>query len=85
MLILKLIIIFSVTSFIHSKNINDDEEIDVKIVGGKDAEEGSAPFITSLQSKYGHNCGGALINEYFVVTAAHCLAGYVKCQWSKKN
>uniref|UniRef100_A0A3Q1KGC9 trypsin n=1 Tax=Anabas testudineus TaxID=64144 RepID=A0A3Q1KGC9_ANATE len=42
------------------------------IVGGRDAAPHSRPYMASLQVRGQHNCGGALVREDFVLTAAHC-------------
>lgn len=51
--------------------------IDGRIVGGQDAEPHSAPWIISMQwgivGLTTHLCGGSIIRENWVVTAAHCL------------
>uniref|UniRef100_A0A3Q3EUI2 trypsin n=1 Tax=Kryptolebias marmoratus TaxID=37003 RepID=A0A3Q3EUI2_KRYMA len=44
-----------------------------EIINGNKAPENSMQYMVSLQSKFGfHLCGGFLIREDVVVTAAHC-------------
>ncbi|KAL3970191.1 acyl-coenzyme A thioesterase 7 [Sarotherodon galilaeus] len=42
------------------------------IVGGKEAKPHSRPYMASIQYQAQHSCGGILIREDFVLTAAHC-------------
>ncbi|XP_003426198.1 mite allergen Der f 3-like [Nasonia vitripennis] len=46
-----------------------------RIVNGIDAKQGEIPFQVSLQRYGSHFCGGSVLNENYVVTAAHCLQG----------
>ncbi|CAB4025741.1 mannan-binding lectin serine protease 1-like, partial [Paramuricea clavata] len=44
-----------------------------RIVGGKIANEGSWPWAVRILIGDKHACGGTLINQEFVLTAAHCF------------
>ncbi|GLG94130.1 Trypsin-1 [Gryllus bimaculatus] len=46
-----------------------------RIVNGTDALSGQYPYQISLRSNGRHSCGGSIINENFILTAAHCVIG----------
>ncbi|KAK7497786.1 hypothetical protein BaRGS_00010920 [Batillaria attramentaria] len=47
-----------------------------KIVGGVAAGVGEFPFLVPLKSAGGFQfCGGSIVNEKFILTAAHCVDG----------
>ncbi|XP_037666370.1 chymotrypsin-like elastase family member 2A [Choloepus didactylus] len=49
-----------------------------RVVGGEDAKPNSWPWQVSLQysssGQWHHTCGGSLIDQNWVVTAAHCIS-----------
>lgn len=53
-------------------------EISPFIVGGNDAATGQFPYMVSLRyvgTPANHGCGGGIINQRWILTAAHCLIG----------
>ncbi|XP_026181529.1 trypsin-1-like [Mastacembelus armatus] len=55
-------------------NVCGQAPLNTKIVGGTDAVPGSWPWQASLQKSGSHFCGGSLINNQYVLTAAHCFS-----------
>lgn len=45
-----------------------------RIIGGHPVKIESAPYQVALLDNNGHRCGGSLISESFVLTAAHCTS-----------
>ncbi|KAL8202745.1 UNVERIFIED_CONTAM: hypothetical protein K2H54_024185 [Gekko kuhli] len=54
-----------------------DDDDDDKIVGGYTCQKHSVPYQVSLNSGY-HFCGGSLINNQWVVSAAHCYKSRIQ-------
>ncbi|CAK1547644.1 unnamed protein product [Leptosia nina] len=48
---------------------------DTRIVGGEDVDIMDVPYQVSLTFRGRHTCGGAIVANDLVVTAAHCLIG----------
>lgn len=55
---------------------NVNSIIEPRVVGGKNAEDGQIPYQVSLRLPAAnlHFCGGAIISDRFILTAAHCMA-----------
>ncbi|XP_057182076.1 mast cell protease 4-like [Triplophysa rosa] len=49
--------------------------VNVGIVNGTEAKPHSRPYMVSVQKNKKHICGGFLVSEQFVMTAAHCFKG----------
>merc|ERR1712045_768183 len=55
------------------------------IVGGVEARPHSIPWQVSLRFTKDHNCGGSLVNEDTVITAAHCIMGHMSGSTFKQS
>lgn len=56
----------------------DNIEIDPRIIQGENATRGQFPYYAFLKVQLAQGeaaCGGSLISNQYVVTAAHCLKG----------
>ncbi|KAK7892044.1 hypothetical protein WMY93_024007 [Mugilogobius chulae] len=46
----------------------------LRVVGGVEATQGSHPWLVSLRKKGLTFCGGAILSEHWIMTAAHCFS-----------
>ncbi|KAK5850780.1 hypothetical protein PBY51_001627 [Eleginops maclovinus] len=57
--------------------------VENRIVGGMDVIDGAWPWQVDIQFENSHICGGSIISQYWVLSAAHCfpnpsdLSGYI--------
>ncbi|KAJ8664428.1 hypothetical protein QAD02_006090 [Eretmocerus hayati] len=66
---LSLLLVLCIMISIHQGTTLEHEAI----IGGELARPGQFPYQVLLDSWYGFDCGGSIIGERHVVTAAHCL------------
>ena len=64
-----------INNLITSSNSQWDIGDVARIVGGEDAERDEFPWQISLRNapNYSGFCGGSIIDEYHILTAAHCI------------
>ncbi|XP_038592630.1 chymotrypsin-like protease CTRL-1 [Micropterus salmoides] len=67
------LIILAVTGSNAQLDVCGTAPLNTRIVGGANAPAGSWPWQASLQSNGFHFCGGSLINDQWILTAAHCF------------
>ncbi|XP_075699006.1 trypsin-like [Rhinoderma darwinii] len=77
---MKCLLLLSVLGLAAAFPYNDDD----KIVGGYTCPPNSVPYQVSLNSGY-HFCGGSLINDQWVVSAAHCYKSRIEVRLGEQN
>ncbi|XP_039471797.1 ovochymase-2 isoform X3 [Oreochromis aureus] len=50
----------------------------LRVVGGTEAMYGSHPWLVSLQNRGSHFCGGSILSDRWIMTAAHCFTSLSK-------
>ncbi|CAL7938816.1 unnamed protein product [Xylocopa violacea] len=58
---------------------NDEDEMvgsQLRVVGGRASQPKAWPFLVAIYKDGLFYCGGVILNELWVLTAAHCLDGY---------
>ncbi|GLV32205.1 uncharacterized protein CBL_11838 [Carabus blaptoides fortunei] len=51
--------------------------VNTRIIGGVEADIGDIPYIVSVRAMGKAGCGGTILSETYVVTAAHCIYTWV--------
>merc|ERR1711953_381858 len=75
-IVMKLLVILAISSLAYAKHLNPAIRFaDSKIIGGSEAPKHEFPWQISLRNLGSHICGGSIINENQVITAAHCVEG----------
>jgi len=60
---------------ISTSNCGQTDYLEERIVNGKDAPEGAHPWIVVILKDGDAWCGGSILNERWVISAAHCFMG----------
>ncbi|XP_035725274.1 serine protease nudel-like isoform X2 [Vespa mandarinia] len=53
--------------------LNEEFDTILGIVGGRASEPEAWPFLIAMYKDGNFHCGGVILNEYWIITAAHCL------------
>ncbi|MEE6487009.1 hypothetical protein FKM82_014767 [Ascaphus truei] len=73
-------LVIAIVLGVAAASFDDDD----KIVGGYTCARNSVPYQVSLSSGY-HFCGGSLINNQWVVSAAHCYKSRIQVRLGEHN
>ncbi|XP_047427050.1 transmembrane protease serine 9 [Mugil cephalus] len=68
------VLILLIQESVSQLSVCGQPALNTRIVGGQEAPEGSWPWQADLHNAFGHFCGGSLINNQWVLSAAHCFS-----------
>ncbi|GAB0090073.1 Peptidase S1 domain-containing protein [Sergentomyia squamirostris] len=72
-----ILVLLSLLAASHARNVPVGYQIPLEgyIVGGSNAARGQFPYQVSLRNLASiHFCGGAIISDWWILTAAHCIS-----------
>jgi len=61
------------TSFLHFVSSNEDIVVNTRVIGGRLARDNEFPNQVAVLMSDGGTCGGTIIANHWVLTAAHCM------------
>lgn len=76
--VFSLFLIVVCISFYANRAVGTNFQLQSRVIGGRDAKYGEFPHMASIKdySSMEHFCGGAIISDKHILTAAHCLQGH---------
>lgn len=80
-----LFLAFAFTAFVASTpaKVSRSTEMSPFVVGGTPSDISQFPFNVVCYFQGSFSCGGSILNEYWILTAAHCTCD--KIQWGVTN
>ncbi|XP_063706479.1 mite allergen Der f 3-like [Culicoides brevitarsis] len=78
-----LLLAFVGTAFSAQMSLSRSTEMNPFIVGGTPTTVEEFPFTVACYYGSGFSCGGSILNEYWILTAAHCTCTAI--QWGVTN
>lgn len=66
-----------ISRFRHRRSVDNNETVELsRVVGGFPSQPAAWPWVVSIYRNGLFHCGGVIINENWIVTAAHCVDKY---------
>ena len=55
------------------ENVKHEKDFIPKVVGGRISEPGKWPWLVAILKNGNFHCGGVILDENWIMTAAHCV------------